>query len=386
MGKRMRLREAQRHAAAREFVARLEQHARTDSRPIVIERYAQFDATARSRVEAQRAFALRAPEDWRCRIKSRSPEKRLLDLVKFGFARYRVAPHLENLWLEDFIDDFVDSAQPISDRARRIRTVDLRGWYVVAAQGGSLYKRAAHPYLTKTETHHFLTAPAQITSTARAFWYAFARAQNDHVQVALNVAQTRLVEFSVASSFWKDVARFFALNPAPVAEMDDLIDFIRAAKAEDETFSLKGRTLATLRRRMDDWHRALRKEQAIVGGAWAGSPLPDFEYETGLEQRRAIWRFRQLKTGHDLFKEGQRMHHCVATYKHRCVTGEVSIWSLTSEFPIGQHNRGVTIELHRSGIVAQCRGFANRLPYSNELAMIRRWANDHGLSSFALPA
>jgi hypothetical protein len=27
----------------------------------------------------------------------------------------------------------------------------------------------------------------------------------------------------------------------------------------------------------------------------------------------------------------------------------------------------------------QCRGFANRLPYGNEVAVVRRWANEYGL-------
>ena len=58
--------------------------------------------------------ALRAPEDWRCRIKSRSQERRFLDLlVRFCFARYRVAPHLENQWLDEVADDFVDAVAPV---------------------------------------------------------------------------------------------------------------------------------------------------------------------------------------------------------------------------------------------------------------------------------
>jgi hypothetical protein len=239
--------------------------------------------------------------------------------------------------------------------------------------------------MTKLETHHFLAAPDG-TTVSQAFWYAFARAQTGAIQVARTVARSKLNDYSVASTFWKDAARYFARNPMPLHDIDDMIDYLHAAKEQDGDFCLKGRSPQALRRRMEDWHRALRKEQANAGGAWAGSPLPDIDYETGQDERRAIWHFRQIKTGHDLFREGQRMHHCVATYKNRCMSGEVSIWSLTSEFPIGQHNRGVTIELHRSGIVAQCRGFANRLPYGNELAMVRRWANDHRLSSFALPA
>jgi hypothetical protein len=63
-----------------------------------------------------------------------------------------------------------------------------------------------------------------------------------------------------------------------------------------------------------------------------------------------------------LFREGQRMHHCAASYKHLCMNGQVSIWSLTSEFPLGHINRGVTVEVRNDSAVVQCRGFANRLP------------------------
>ena len=109
-------------------------------------------------------------------------------------------------------------------------------------------------------------------------WYAVARAQSDSRDAALKVARSKIAGYSIASSWWKEVARFFARNPTAVHEIDDLVDFLFVAKQEDAAFTLKGRTLATLRRRMEDWHRALRRSQAIGGGAWAGSPLPDVEY------------------------------------------------------------------------------------------------------------
>jgi len=162
--------------------------------------------------------------------------------------------------------------------------------------------------------------------------------------------------------------------------MDDLVDFLFVAKQEDAGFTLKGRALTALLRRMEDWHRTLRRSQSIGGGAWAGSPLPNVEYKTGSEHRRAIWRVRQIKTGNELFREGERMHHCVAGYKFACLQGTVSIWSLTSEFPLGRLNRGVTMELTRDGRIVQCRGFANRLPHGNEATMAKRWAREHGLT------
>src|SRR5262249_49881742 len=257
---------------------------------------------------------------------------------------------------------------------------DLRCWYMHVAQGGSLYKKAAREFMTKTETHHFLNPPETLFSTQEAFWYAFARAHTDDRAIAFNISRTRLFDFSVASSFWKEVARYFARNPISIQEMNDLIDFFLARKEEDENFSLKGRSLPALRRRMEEWHRALRKQQTIGGGSWDGRPIPDVEYRAGRDDQEAIWRFRQIKTGNDLYREGQQMHHCVSTYKGRCMSGDISIWSLSYEFPSGRAHRGVTMEVRSDGMIAQCRGFANRLPYPNEVAMVKRWARDYDLT------
>ncbi|HEY4921563.1 MAG TPA: PcfJ domain-containing protein, partial [Xanthobacteraceae bacterium] len=253
-------------------------------------------------------------------------------------------------------------------------------WYLVAAQGGSLYRQEARAYLSKQETHHFLTAPAEITSTKHAFWYAVARAQADNIAVARKVARCKLVNYSIASAYWKEVARFFARNPLSIEEMDDLVDFLFVEKQRDDAFALKGRTPEALKRKMEDWHHALRRSQAIGGGAWAGSPLPDIDYQVGKDAKRAIWRVRQIKTGNELFREGERMHHCVVTYKSACMRGDVSIWSVTCEFPIGRMNRGVTMEVTRDGRIVQCRGFANRPPHGNEAMTAKRWAREHALT------
>ena len=385
MGKKNRSREARRRQNDHLVWAVLKSHSQLEklfAHARAAACFDDFNDDYRQKVDALRGYALRPATDWRCRIKSKSEEKRFLDLVRFCFARYRVPAHLEQIWTANVVDDdFVDKiTAPDRLDAPRAGAPDLRRWYLIAAQGGSLYKQEAHPWLSKQECHHFLTAPDEITSLRQAMWYAVARAQSDGKDAALKVARSKIAGYSIASSWWKEVARFFARNPTAVHEIDDLVDFLFVAKQEDAAFTLKGRTLATLRRRMEDWHRALRRSQSIGGGAWAGRPLPDVDYQTGKDHHRAIWRFRQIKTGHELFREGQRMHHCVATYKFACERGYISIWSLTSEFPIGRHNRGVTMEVTKDGRIVQCRGFANRLPYGNEAAMAKRWAFEHGLT------
>jgi PcfJ-like protein len=384
MGKRNRLREAERREAESRVSAVLEASSRVDARSCAPEYFADFKPEFRDKIAKLRGHALREPEDWRCRIKSRSQERRFIDLVRFTFARFRVAEHLERAWIEAVDDDFIDKITPperrtIEQAARRPGAPDLRRWCVVAAQGGSLHKLEARPYLSKQETHHFLTAPLEITSAKQAFWYAVARAQCDGVDVALRIARCKVTSYSIASTFWKDVARFFARHRLAIQAMDDLVDFLFFARQEDAAFTLKGRTPESLARRMEDWHRILRRNQA-VGGAWSGSPLPDVDYQTGRDDKRAIWRIRQIKTGYGLYAEGMRMRHCVASYKSMCMAGAISIWSMSCEFPIGTINRGVTMEVTKDGRIIQCRGFANRLPYGNEVMTAKRWAGEHALT------
>src|SRR6202044_3125218 len=105
-----------------------------------------FESGFRSKIEAYRAFALRAPEDWRCALRVRSPELRFLDLVRFTFARYPVAAHLETAWIDD---PGAAPRNPLLLYAQgENETPDLKVWYIAAAQGRSLHRDAAHRYLS----------------------------------------------------------------------------------------------------------------------------------------------------------------------------------------------------------------------------------------------
>ena len=156
--------------------------------------------------------------------------------------------------------------------------------------------------------------------------------------------------------------------------IDDLIDYPgRRPRREDEDVLAQGPHAGDAARRMEVWHRALRKQQvgrrAARGKACA---LPDIAYEAGNEEHRAIWRFRQIKTGNELFREGQAMHHCVVTYKSACMAGRASIWSLTSRIPDRQaqsrrDHRG------RAATAASCRCAAS--PTGVPMPTRSRWSS-----------
>jgi PcfJ-like protein len=369
MGKRTRLREAQLRAAEQAIAVRLRAHTPARTEPAFINTFADFAPAYRSKIESCRHLALRAPEAWRCGLRVRSPERRFLELVRFAFADYAIPHHLEQAWIADGGDEW-----PAVEGSKR---PDFRLWSIIVGRGGSLYREAARPFMTKSETHHFVTAPAEIASTQRAFWYAFARGETDDAAAALRVARSKLARLPVTEEFWKGVARFFAQNPTTPHEMDDLIDFLNAMRVDDGEFTLSGRTLPALRRRMEDWHRIKRAVNS--GIRWAGDARRNAKYETFIDGECLVWRFEQIRSSGSLVHEGERMRHCVATYEYGCLDGHISIWSLTCEYPSGKTEPRLTIELNRSGVIMQCRGFANRLPDADETEVMRRWAADQEL-------
>src|SRR5258708_38444723 len=108
MGKRNRARHARRQQAELNACAVLQAHSHSNSGPAVAVAYGDFKPQYRAKIEACRTFALRRPEDWRCRLKSRSEDRRFIDLVRFTFARYPAPAHLERLWIRGIEDDLLD--------------------------------------------------------------------------------------------------------------------------------------------------------------------------------------------------------------------------------------------------------------------------------------
>ena len=165
--------------------------------------------------------------------------------------------------------------------------------------------------------------------------------------------------------------------------MNDLIDYFQAARDLDDDFEVHGRSLPALRRRMEEWHRMLRVMRLSHNERWVGRPIPDAVYRTEAEAGPAVWRMHQITNSDRTVSRG-RAH---AALRDGELQGPMqhgirsSIWSLTCEYPIGTFNRGLTVEVDDQGMIVQCRGFANRLPFEDEWAILDRWARDCGLST-----
>jgi len=132
-------------------------------------------------------------------------------------------------------------------------------------------------------------------------------------------------------------------------------------------FTLKGRTVASILRPVEEWHKQLGQDTNQPSLSWRHSPLRDFRLVEGSEAlgNMRVWTITELLTSRALFLEGQAMRHCVATYTERCVRRQTSIWSVQVENHRGRH-RALTIEVDMpKKTVCQARRKCNRLPLSS---------------------
>jgi hypothetical protein len=341
--------------------------------------------------EARRGFdahVVRDPSAWRPQMKTRDESRLRLAAARYLFARYPVGDHLEEIWTDGSV---------LADDEVRLR----KRWYIVAACGGSLYKEGAGAWLTRKEVHAFVNAPPGLGFEA-ALWQAIAGSYTDDPGAALRIARSRVARTPRAElGFWREAARFFCAHPITIEEMDDLCDFLADCRQRNPGWSLKGRTLASLRRLEHEWRRDLEaiarieaarrrveEAQARAHGQtpgepsdhWPGAAISDWSWSPSAKDRskREEYMVIQLRTAADLVAETRAMRHCVSTYASKCIAGHASIWSLRRR-AAGQTQRLLTIELDRQNRAVQIRGFANRLANAGERNVLERWAKARGI-------
>jgi hypothetical protein len=343
--------------------------------------------------EARRGFeadVLRDASVWKPRLKTRDVARLRLAAARHLFARYPVAEHLEQIWTG-------------CTGLGADETVLRKRWYIVAAGGGSLYSAGAGVWLSRKEVHAFLN-PLGRPGFDEAIWQAIARSYASDTSVALRIAHSRFAQTPRAQlGYWREVVRFFCAHPTTVEEMNDLCDYLADRYRRDRDFSLKGRSLTSLRRQMREWHydleaiariEAARRRAETArnrargpmagpepsGDGWSGAAIADWSWSPSSKVRakREEYVVVQLRTAADLVIETRAMRHCVASYAAKCIGGRASIWSLRRRAG-GNTDRLLTIEVDRHCWAIQVRGFANRAPHSEERNILERWAQARGI-------
>jgi hypothetical protein len=217
--------------------------------------------------------------------------------------------------------------------------------------------------------------------------------------LARAVLGTRLGKVLENEDFWESLLLFFVNHPSlDLAQVGPVVDFLQHQKFEWKEgvsqegvfgkhppprpdYTMKGRTVASILRQVEEWHRELGQDSNQPCLSWRHSPFKDFRLIEGSEAlgNMRAWTITELLTSRALFLEGQAMRHCVATYAERCVRKQTSIWSMQVENQRGRH-RVLTIEVDLSKrTVCQVRRKCNRLPVTAEREVMERWAGEQGL-------
>lgn len=354
---------------------RFKQSIANHSNKIKVENSTKQEVPAISEIEPELlTFAINDPDSFKYTLKSSNRDKKVRMLAKFLFSKYKTPKILEQVWDGPSIPGRTNTKKKSS-------AIRYRKWFVCAATGGSLYKEHLKSFLTKKEGLLFVNCPFDLTID-QALVYSIALAEDGRAGAALRIAKSKLNEKSYETEFWKNVVKFFAQEdktPETVEQINDLVDFINAQKLENNNFNIFGNgwTLASLTKRMHDWHYDLRRSKKMGSFTWAGHDFKDFSLTKRKDEYNAEeWTITQIKSSKELLDEGKQQHHCVFGYKNSCIDGSASIWSLKVN-----GKRKVTIEVRKSNnCIVQARGFANRKTTGEEDNLIRLWSNENNLN------
>lgn len=256
--------------------------------------------------------------------------------------------------------------------------------------------------IPKKALHHLNTTPNHCTYNE-----AFRRAQIIHLggddKLFKLLMSTRLeyttnnINKNTAKNepFWESVIKFFIehqmINPDKVPE---IIDYIYDQKYtlkrkpgpngtfineyDQPNFTMKGRTPMSLIQHSDDWHHfvAMNKKREKDAKEWEPVDIPDWERK----EEHIKYEITQLTKTQELITEGNKMHHCVATYASSCIKKWCSIFS----FRVTNHYQGkftepeITLEI-RSKTIVQARGKYNKTPHPHYMQMVKSWADTNDL-------
>jgi hypothetical protein len=325
--------------------------------------------------------------DWLRPVETWSPPRlnarpQFTSLAHHLFAHYPIPPFMTSVWFD----------LPPGELLPQHR------WYKHLGLGQNIRTAGLQIRLTRAMVHLFTLAPHHCTAVAALRW-AQVRGLGGSDALARAVVGTRLGKTLENEDFWEGVVHFFVNHPAlDLAQVGPVVDFIQHQRFEwtervslegvfgkrpppRPDYSVKGRTVASILRQVEEWHRELGHDTHRPSMSWRPAPFREFRLVDGSEDQGNMraWTITELHTSRALFLDGRAMRHCVATYADRCARRQTSIWSMQVETQRGRH-RVLTIEVDMATrTIRQARRKCNRLPHEMEREILEKWAAQEGL-------
>ncbi|MFN8344280.1 MAG: PcfJ domain-containing protein [Spirosomataceae bacterium] len=249
--------------------------------------------------------------------------------------------------------------------------------FIYLGTGGSMKEVRFDIKLTKKMQHYFLHAPEGLRVTQAVRWAQVCGLGGDPL-LAHRIAYSRLgyADRRRDETLWEDFVRILVQGGMfNLDKLTELIDYVRTCTQQNPDYSLKGRTLPSLLRQSNEWHhqmvRAKSTKQAVT---WQGVDWEPFTVTEGKEENPVIYQMVELLSNKELSEEGQRMHHCVASYADDCFYGKTRIFSLRCT-RFGNEERLATIELDlRNRRIVQAKYRYNQKISDKARELLEQWA------------
>jgi hypothetical protein len=308
-----------------------------------------------------------------------APPQQFRSLIRHLFALYEVPEFLDAAWLDGLTSD----------------GVVYQEWYKHIGRGQNIRTAKGLPLaLTKRMAHHFVRAPTEYPIPA-ALRYAQVLGLGGDERLARSLLATRLGTDFRDNDFWETVIGWF-IDQSTIEPVHHgpIIDYLHAQKfvasvanprsrrrgmprqclliPPQPNLSMKGRTSVAMLRAVERWHKTLRSIPRSSPIEWKSSGIPPLVLQVGDGPNQRIYETTELISTEELQAEGTAMLHCVASYFPQCVTGWMSIWSMTVEDPSGQVSRLLTLQI-MNGSIVQARGRCNRIATKDELMHLTNW-------------
>ena len=254
-------------------------------------------------------------------------------------------------------------------------------WFILFAQGGSLRRAAGlFDWNIPSRFEHFLRMASPGASLKEACGFAeimrLGGSPIDCRRILSNPAfvvdPTEIPEDEALSEFWETTVRWLIAHSTAITdEQSEVIlawamhEYTETERRGTQPFYWKGRGLRSVLQRSLDHQRRLERPWSCH--SW---PRHGWDWQP-IDAALDGWRFVELTSGEELFREGQAMRHCVAGYASRCAAGQSAIVSVRFK-----DARRITVEIiPATGQVVQARGACNRPADHEEQRMIRHWVD-----------
>ena len=226
--------------------------------------------------------------------------------------------------------------------------------------------------LTKKAAHVFLNIEWDIELSVKdGLVYSSLLSLGTDNEYAMEVLSN--IRNLTQSEFWvKTMSQFYHKGLA-IENIGDTMDYINQCHyLDNRKINWKQKSANNLIKDTAEWHLQIIRQQEIKRqkyNRFSNSEISGFTQE--INEKNYI--IRQIKTSDELSAEGNKLNHCVYSYRSSCRSGFCEIFSLRLvddllETPL------VTIEI-RNNKIYQAKGKFNRKPIDVEWDVIREWAN-----------